>query len=165
MWTITVIAALFLSPVLSQSEDGINFCAPNLCSCASDLIPIEINCEGIQLKSLWQESDWNVTLAGLNLTGREPLTLSFAENEIEHVPIFPGVNITMLYLSRNRIKTIEPSAFSKLGSLETLNLAHNEITGDSLVEAVFFGEFKTDGSGYFPMPLIHLNLSHNNIHR
>lgn len=162
---IAVLQLLFFNSIQTESQDGINFCVPNLCHCVPDLIPIDISCDGIQLKSFWEESDWNVTLAALNLTGNEPLSVTFVGNEIEHIPVFSSINITMLLLQNNKIKSIESSAFSHLLSLELLNLAHNSLTADSLMEGIFFGQFKADSSGYFPMPLKHLNLSYNNIHR
>lgn len=165
LWVIAFLMGLLLISLNGAVEDGINICGPNLCFCDIEVKPIEISCDGIQLKSFWEEEDWNATFLALNLTGNEALSVTFIGNEIEHVPIFPNINITMLYLQRNKIKSIEPYAFSRLGWLESLNLAKNDLNSNSLMEGIFFGQFKSDSTGYFPMPLRHLNLSYNNIHR
>jgi hypothetical protein len=158
-------SSLFHNRVYGQDQIGVNICEDNRCFCDTELNPIEISCDEMGLKSFWELEDWNATFRALNLTGNEPLSVTFIGNDIEHVPIFPPLNITTLYLQKNKIKSIETSAFSHLLGLESINLAHNSLTVESLTEGIFFGQFKNGSSGYFPMPLKHLNLSYNNIHR
>jgi hypothetical protein len=162
---------LLASVVLVAGQgDGINFCDDsknNSCFCETSIEPVQIICEGISLKVLYEESDWIKTLAALNVSEDRKLEVSFSNNHIEDVPRFPKLNIVMLYFHKNQIRSIAPSAFADLTGLDTLDLSYNNLTSDSLYEGVFYGPFNSSEAdpGYFPLPVKHLNMSHNRIHR
>ena len=62
------------------------------------------------------------------------LKCNLSENAFRFVPILPFPTLTLIDLSNNRIKEVEPGAFSQLVSLETLRLNNNKfrrITADT----------------------------------
>jgi len=173
--TMLLLGILFLKCIVNAagqdgSTGGINFCnrtLKNSCYCETKLKPVLIDCSGIQLKVLFEEEDWNVTLAALNITSDDALEVNFSDNLLEDIPMLPALNIVMLFFHHNHIRKIYPSAFSHLPELDTLDLSSNRLTTKSLEEGMFFGQFNSSSAspGYFPLPLKHLNMSHNKIHR
>ncbi|CAL8140087.1 unnamed protein product [Orchesella dallaii] len=144
--------------------EGTNICKDvNSCLCDMKIATPVILCQGMGLQIMYEQTDWQATFDNENLPENTTLDIRFDENFLTTIPRFPPMPILFLTLRRNNISVIEDLAFSELKQLNFLDLSYNNLRSGSLNEKVFMGPFNAS-QGYFPLPLKHLNLSHNFIH-
>ena len=141
--------------------EGKNICEKCVCD---DLTPYLIDCSQQKLLEVFEEEDWIETLTVKNISNDTQLDVRFDDNKITRVKRFPQLNIVNLSFQKNSIQNVDNSAFADLRNLKSLDLSHNQLTADSLPELALYGIFNSSNY-YYPLPVIHLSLSHNNIHR
>lgn len=170
--TVCALLCVMIGMTLCQSEsdssshetDGTDMCRRDEgCLCDTKITPVAIMCEGMGLHLIYEQTDWQATFESLHLVDNITLDVSFNDNALEEIPRFPPLPIEILTLRYNQIKFIENKAFAELKQLRVLDLSHNNLNELVLFEGVFTGQYNAS-DGFFPLPIEHLNLSHNGIH-
>jgi len=122
-----------------------------------------MNCDRLGLQLLYEDHDWAETFVLLNISHDTAINARFQWNALTKITKFSPMCIVELDFRHNRISEIEDFAFAFLPNLTSLDLSDNELTAESLREKAFFGS-NSEHAGYMPMPVLHLNLSNNQIH-
>lgn len=87
----------------------------------------------------------------------------FDNNGISNITEFPKLNVKSLSFRNNKISSIAPKAFLKLGTLRSLDISFNKLTSAALKPNVFQGPY--DPSVYEPLTnMSFLSLANNDIH-